>query len=76
MPSSTDRLDIIVRSGWLITYNYQLPFKSENDIMNKMLGGWAMNGVVTLQNGLPHDHFGPGRRNYLRLPEDRRNFQS
>lgn len=36
----------------VITYSYQLPYKSEG-WKEKAFGGWGISGVTTIQNGLP-----------------------
>ena len=36
----------------VITYNYDLPFKSEG-FKEKLVGGWSVSGVTTIQGGAP-----------------------
>jgi hypothetical protein len=37
----------------VITYSYDLPYKNMQGISGKVLGGWAISGVTTVQNGQP-----------------------
>ena len=38
-----------IRQRFTFSWNYALPFAKENTV----LGGWQMNGITTLQTGLP-----------------------
>lgn len=45
----------------VVSYNYDLPFKSEG-WKEKVIGGWSVSGVTTIQSGLPFtivDSFAP-----------------
>jgi Carboxypeptidase regulatory-like domain len=37
----------------VITYVYELPYKRTEGISGKLLSGWSVSGVTTIQNGLP-----------------------
>ena len=37
----------------IVSYSYDLPWKSTEGISGKILGGWTVSGVTTLQNGQP-----------------------
>jgi hypothetical protein len=37
----------------VITYVYNLPYKKNEGLSGKLLGGWTFSGVTTIQNGLP-----------------------
>jgi hypothetical protein len=36
----------------VISYNYELPFKADG-LKGKLIGGWGVSGVTTIQDGLP-----------------------
>ena len=48
-----------IRHRFTYSWNYQLPFGkgkahlNDNAVANAILGGWQMNGIATLQSGLP-----------------------
>ena len=48
-----------IRHRFTYSTNYQLPFGkgkgylNDNGVANAILGGWQMNGIATLQSGLP-----------------------
>ena len=48
-----------IRHRFTYSWNYQLPFGkgkahlNDNAVANAILGGWQMNGIATLQTGLP-----------------------
>ncbi len=37
----------------VISYVYNLPYKNTHGVTGKLLGGWSLSGVTTVQNGLP-----------------------
>ena len=37
----------------IVSYSYDLPWKSTEGLSGKILGGWTISGVTTLQNGQP-----------------------
>jgi hypothetical protein len=37
----------------VVSYSYDLPYKNENGVTGKVLGGWRISGVTTVQDGLP-----------------------
>ena len=37
----------------VVTYVYNLPYKNTEGITGKLLSGWTVSGVTTIQNGLP-----------------------
>jgi len=37
----------------VISYVYNLPYKKTEGLSGKLLGGWSLSGVTTIQNGLP-----------------------
>jgi Carboxypeptidase regulatory-like domain/TonB dependent receptor-like, beta-barrel len=37
----------------IVSYSYDLPWKSTSGFSGKLLGGWTISGVTTLQNGQP-----------------------
>ncbi|HXJ16554.1 MAG TPA: carboxypeptidase-like regulatory domain-containing protein, partial [Candidatus Polarisedimenticolia bacterium] len=37
----------------VITYSYDLPYKRTEGVSGKVLGGWTLSGVTTIQNGEP-----------------------
>jgi Carboxypeptidase regulatory-like domain len=37
----------------VISYVYNLPYKNTAGLSGKLLGGWSVSGVTTIQNGLP-----------------------
>jgi len=37
----------------IVSYSYDLPWKSTEGISGKILGGWTVSGITTLQNGQP-----------------------
>ena len=37
----------------VISYVYNIPWKSEGGVTEKLLGGWSLSGVTTIQNGQP-----------------------
>jgi hypothetical protein len=59
---SNDPLDLRQQYGFaafnrsqraVITYSYDLPWKRTEGISGKVLGGWTLSGVTTIQNGQP-----------------------
>jgi hypothetical protein len=50
-PSSYNRRNVLV-----ISYVYPLPFwRTGNELYKKILGGWQISGITTLQSGLPQN---------------------
>jgi Carboxypeptidase regulatory-like domain len=47
-PASFNRPQRVV-----ISYSYDLPWKHEEGFSGKILGGWTLSGVTTIQDGLP-----------------------
>ena len=37
----------------VVSYSYDLPWKSKEGLSGKVLGGWTVSGVTTVQNGQP-----------------------
>ena len=37
----------------IVSYSYDLPWKSTEGLNGKLLGGWTISGITTLQNGQP-----------------------
>ncbi|MSO20878.1 MAG: hypothetical protein EXQ56_10540 [Acidobacteria bacterium] len=61
------RLDQDVRHNMTFNYTYELPLgqgktfgNSMSDMLNKVLGGWQVNGIVSVRTGLPISLTGPG----------------
>jgi hypothetical protein len=50
--------DFDVRHRFTFAATYNLPFAKDD----KILGGWAVNGIITLQSGNPFTVFGAGKR--------------
>jgi TonB dependent receptor-like, beta-barrel len=43
-----------IRNRFVVSYLYELPFfKQRGDILSYVLGGWRLNGIVSLQSGYP-----------------------
>ncbi len=40
-----------IRHRFTTSFLYELPFKFENNALNRVAGGWQANGIVTLQSG-------------------------
>jgi hypothetical protein len=60
--NSNDPLDLTQQYGLaannrpqrvVISYIYNLPWKHDEGFRNKLLSGWSVSGVTTIQNGLP-----------------------
>lgn len=47
-PDSAERTQRLI-----LSYSYDLPWKSTSGFSGKLLGGWTISGVTTLQNGQP-----------------------
>ncbi len=47
-PNSAERSQRLI-----VSYVYNLPWKSTTGFSGKMLGGWSLNGITTVQNGQP-----------------------
>ncbi|MGA9883613.1 MAG: TonB-dependent receptor [Candidatus Acidiferrales bacterium] len=47
-PDSAERTQRLI-----VSYSYDLPWKSTQGFSGKLLGGWTVSGVTTLQNGQP-----------------------
>jgi len=37
----------------VISYSYELPYRHEEGLSGRVLGGWSVSGVTTIQNGAP-----------------------
>ncbi len=58
---------------WVTNFIYEIPFlKDQQGVLGEVLGGWQIQGILTLQNGSPytvqaysssHDYNGDGRNN-------------
>jgi Carboxypeptidase regulatory-like domain len=44
----------------IVSYSYDLPWKSTEGLSGKMLGGWTVSGITTVQNGQPMTVTGGG----------------
>ncbi len=60
--NSNDPLDLDQQygpTGWnrphrfILNYQYELPFGMHQGAMGKLLNGWSISGITTIQNGLP-----------------------
>src|SRR5207245_8004252 len=40
-----------------LSYQYAIPFPIKNGLANKILGGWSLNGLTTIQAGNPTTFF-------------------
>lgn len=38
---------------FIFSWNYQLPFSSDHRLLQQIVGGWAINGILTLESGPP-----------------------
>ncbi|MDT4965863.1 MAG: hypothetical protein QOJ64_600 [Acidobacteriota bacterium] len=47
-----------VRHRFVMNFIYELPFKFENNLLQKVLGNWSMSGIVQSQTGNPYSIFG------------------
>jgi hypothetical protein len=47
-----------VRHRLVLNFIYDLPFKFENNLMNKVFGDWTASGIVQSQTGTPYSIFG------------------
>jgi hypothetical protein len=47
-----------VRHRFVLNFIYDLPFKFENNLMNKVFGDWTASGIVQSQTGTPYSIFG------------------
>jgi hypothetical protein len=47
-PDSAERTQRLI-----VSYSYDLPWKSTSGFSGKLLGGWTISGVTTIQNGQP-----------------------
>jgi hypothetical protein len=47
-----------VRHRFVLNFIYDLPFKFDNNILNRVLGGWTTSGIVQSQTGTPYSIFG------------------
>jgi len=49
-PSILDRTHVV-----FLNFDYQLPFLKNSDkgLLNTMLGGWELSGIISMQSGLP-----------------------
>lgn len=45
------------RHRFVMNFIYDLPFKFQNRIVNRLLGGWSMSGIVQAQSGNPFSIF-------------------
>ncbi len=59
----------------IVSYSYDLPWKSTEGFSGKLLGGWTVSGITTLQNGQPMtvtdsggSIYGAGSRAFLADP--------
>lgn len=72
-PNSAERTQRLI-----VSYSYDLPWKSTQGVSGKLLGGWTVSGVTTLQNGQPFtvtdagggSIYGTGSRALLADPVD------
>jgi hypothetical protein len=47
-----------VRHRLVVNFLYDLPLKFESKALNRILGNWAISGIVSAQTGLPYSVFG------------------
>ena len=47
-----------VRHRFVLNFIYDLPFRFENRMLNRVLGNWTMSGIVQSQTGTPYSIFG------------------
>nr|MBA3240711.1 TonB-dependent receptor [Acidobacteriota bacterium] len=49
--------DFDTRHRFVANFIYDLPFRSSNSFVNKIVGEWTVSGIVTLQSGTPFSVF-------------------
>jgi hypothetical protein len=49
--------DFDTRHRFVANFIYDLPFRSSNGFVNKIVGDWTVSGIVTLQSGTPFSVF-------------------
>lgn len=72
-PNSAERTQRLI-----VSYSYDLPWKSTQGFSGKILGGWELSGITTVQNGQPFtvtdgsggSIYGTGSRALLADPAD------
>jgi hypothetical protein len=75
--SSYDRgnCDTDIRHSYVGTVLYELPwFHGQSGFAGRVLGGWSISSVVTLQTGLPFDIFDSGDRSLTGAGDDRPDY--
>jgi hypothetical protein len=66
------RSDFNREHRFVFSYVYQMPSpKRFNGLVNKLLDGWSVAGVTTIQSGLPLSFFGTNSNNAFGITSDR-----